>query len=322
MLASPAGEAAVAFTLPFSEDELAEFATQLLQSTNRQSSLFEKGILRTVGGQLFEAIFHGELYACLSRSLDEASRRSAGLRLRLRLSDAPALADLPWEYLYYAAGNRYLTLSTTSPLVHYLELPQPVQPLTISPPVGILGLIAGPSDLPALDGEQEWNNLKGALDTMRNAGQVKLVRLQNPTLVELQRVLRQEEVHVIHFIGHGLFDEASGEGRLALCDANGEAELVSAQQLAQLLHNEPSLRLVVLNACEGSRTSTADPFAGDGADVSATGRARGHRHAICHLRPGGDHLFSRVLRCVGRRLSGGCGVNRGARRYLHPPARR
>lgn len=262
VLASPAGEAAEEFELPFSNDEISEFGMQLLQSSNRQSSLFEKGILRAVGGQLFEAIFHGELYACLSRSLDEASRQHAGLRLRLRLSDAPALANLPWEYLYHAAGNRYLALSTSSPLVHYLELPQPVQPLTITPPVGILGLISGPSDLPQLDGEKEWNNLKGALDKLSGDGQIKLVRLQNPTLFELQRVLRQEELHVIHFVGHALYDEANGEGRVALCDANGAAELVSGQQLAQLLHNEPSLRLVVLNACEGSRTSIVDPFAG------------------------------------------------------------
>ncbi len=262
VLDSPAGQAVGEFRSPLSDEDLAEFVTQLLQSSNRQSRLFEQGLLRAVGAQLFDALFQGELYACLTRSLDAAERQGAGLRIRLRLNDAPALVNLPWEYLHFAAGNRFLSLSVASPLVHYLELPQPVSPLSVTPPVGILGVIAAPVDLPPLDAEQEWGRLETALADLTQQNEAALFRLQNPTLADLQRALRQHTVHVIHFIGHGLYDGANREGKLAFCDANGQAELVGATQLAQLLRNERTLRLVLLNACEGSRTAVDDAFAG------------------------------------------------------------
>jgi hypothetical protein len=34
------------------------------------------------------------------------------------------------------------------------------------------------------------------------------------------------------------------------------------RRIARILHNKPSLRLVVLNSCEGARTSNVDPFSG------------------------------------------------------------
>lgn len=262
VLDSPAGQAAGLFVTPFSEEELADFSAQVLQASNRQSSLFARGMLQTVGDQLFTALFAGEVYACLIRSLDAAERQQAGLRIRLRLTDAPALANLPWEFLHYAAAGRFLTLSTSSPLVYYLELAQPTQPLAVSPPVGILGLTACPTDLPPLDADKEWAILEQALDRLVKAGTILLVRLHNPTLLDLQRALRQHVIHIIHFIGHGLFDEATHTGAVAFCTPDGLAELVSGTGLGQLLHNERTLRLVVLNACEGSRTALADPFAG------------------------------------------------------------
>src|SRR6185437_7322350 len=70
------------------------------------------------------------------------------------------------------------------------------------------------------------------------------------------------EYHVFHFVGHGAFDERLQDGVLMMEDANGRGTAVSAQRLGTLLHDHRSLRLAVLNACEGARTDVADPFAG------------------------------------------------------------
>ncbi len=45
-------------------------------------------------------------------------------------------------------------------------------------------------------------------------------------------------------------------------DEAGRGRPLSGQYLGALLHDEETLRLVVLNACEGARTGTSDPFAG------------------------------------------------------------
>jgi CHAT domain-containing protein len=45
-------------------------------------------------------------------------------------------------------------------------------------------------------------------------------------------------------------------------DEHGRGRAVSGQDLGILLHDHDTLRLVVLNACEGARTGQDDPFSG------------------------------------------------------------
>ena len=47
----------------------------------------------------------------------EEIRNTDLLRIRLRLSDTPELAELPWEFLYDQTRNRFLGLSDRTPLM-------------------------------------------------------------------------------------------------------------------------------------------------------------------------------------------------------------
>ena len=86
-------------------------------------------------------------------------------------------------------------------------------------------------------------------------------RLEDGTLAALPRALRLREYHVLHFIGHGGYDEEAQDGALALEDAAGKTRLVTGRDLSMMIRHR-SLRLVVLNACEGSRVAPDDPFSG------------------------------------------------------------
>ena len=264
VLDSPAGQASNDFVLPFSDLELENFVLRMSRTRRgvRRLGSPELEAARAFGGQLFEAVFAGEVRGCLRSSLDAASGEQHGLRLRVRLSDAPDLVDLPWEYLYSAALNRFFSLSNTTPVIRYLDLPERIPPLAVQPPLRLLAMIAGPRDYPPLDVEQEWGKLHSALQALEEAGLVILERLQPATLGALQRRLRQGACHILHFVGHGAFDEAAQDGVLLLEDEQGRGRAVSAQDLGVLLHDHPSLRLVMLNSCEGARTSRLDPFAG------------------------------------------------------------
>jgi CHAT domain-containing protein len=67
--------------------------------------------------------------------------------------------------------------------------------------------------------------------------------------------------HVLHFIGHGGFDATAEEGTLALAaEEGGGTYRLGAEDLARMLRGYPSLRLVVLNACETGRASALDGF--------------------------------------------------------------
>jgi hypothetical protein len=264
VLSSPAGEATADFAAPFSELELENFVLRVgrrRRGTRRKDSP-EMEAVRSVGKRLYEAVFSGGVRDCWASSLSRAEARNAGLRLRLRISDAPELNNLPWEYLYNAPQNYFLTLSESTPLIRYLDLPQRIRPLTIDAPLEILVMISSPSDHPSLDVEAEWSQLNEALAGLLGRGQARVKRLAEPRLSALQRELRGGRYHVLHFIGHGEFDPGTEDGALVLCDEVGKGQLVTGERLGTILRDHRSMRLVVLNACEGARSSPNDPFAG------------------------------------------------------------
>ncbi len=266
LLYSPAGEAAIEFTSPFSESETAEFrahwsgaqpAALALDATGRRFDA------RAFGTQLYQAAFAGPIDLCLQRSLDETARRQAGLRIRLRLDQSlDGAANLPWELLYAPSLGRFLAQSDLTPIVRYVESPRPVQPLQAHPPLIVLAIIANPQDLPALAVEQEWRSLQDALADLVSTGLVVLERLEPATLPALQTRLRRGVVHLLHFMGHGFFDPQADSGGLIFEDSRSAGVVVKAETLAMLVHDQPSLRLMLLAACQSAQGSVHQPFAG------------------------------------------------------------
>jgi len=261
VLNSPAGQAATEFDTPFSADELREFWSKIDAFTPQKDSALDQ-TLKKFGGRLFETVFAGQVRSCFGACVNEASREGAGLRLRLRLSEAPELAALPWEYFYDPLSNRFLSLSNQTPVVRYLDLPQRIKPLTVQPPLRMLVMVSSPWDLPPLEVEQEWENVKNALAEAERRGLVQLERLETATLPALQKRLREKKFHLFHFIGHGDFDQQMQAGVLYLENEDKKKRAVSGDSLGALLHDEETLRLAALNSCRGSRSAGRDPFSG------------------------------------------------------------
>lgn len=260
ILDSPAGEATVLFNLPFQPEDVENFYAQIGVSRSIESTQMRK--MRLFGQDLFEATFAGNVRDKFRESLAEVSNRREGLRIRLRLADVPELANMPWEFMYDTSLSRFLTLSIDTPLVRYLDVPRDIQPLTISPPLQILVVISGPRDFPVLNVQHEWENLHEALNRLETNGLVKLTRLQNPTLQALQHQLRRGKYHIFHFIGHGVYSQNYQDGQLLFENELKAGDPVSGRDLGMLLHDHRHLRLAVLNACEGARTSMEDQFSG------------------------------------------------------------
>ncbi len=253
------------FQLPFSDMEIENFLLKIgrPRRITRRLETPQTEEAKRFGGRLFESVFSEEVRVCLRKSLELANRQDAGLRVRLHLRGAPALADLPWEYLYDTSLNRFLALSSETPVVRYLELPESVRSLPISPPLRVLVMISSPTDYPRLDVDREWAKISEALADVQGLGLVVAERLEEATLPALQRKLRRGTYHIFHFIGHGGFDEHAQDGVLLLEEGEmGRGRAVTGQDLGVLLRDHRPLRLVILNACEGARASRTDPFAG------------------------------------------------------------
>ncbi len=265
VLNSPAGQATTEISLPFTDEGLENFVLKIgrPRHSSRRSHSPEMEAVKSFGGKLFEAVFQDDVHTCFRGSLDEAVRQGVGLRLRLRLTNAPELADIPWEYLYHNSTlNRFLCLSVETPLVRYLDFSERIRPLVIEPPLRILVMMSSPSDYPQLNVEQEWAKLNDALSHLKRRELVDLYRLDRASLIALQKQLRLDEFHIFHFVGHGDIDKQTQEGVLILENENGLSNPVSGRELGMVLHDGRMLRLAPLNACEGARNARSDPFAG------------------------------------------------------------
>lgn len=267
VLKSPVGEIpSEPVTIPFSDLELENFLLKVgrpRRQAARGINLGEAAAVRAFGAQLFDAVFPDRLRNALASSLVHVDGlEDTGLRVRLRLSGCPELADLPWEYLYDSDIRRHLALSEWTPVVRYLELPGRIRPLAVDPPLRVLVMAASPTDFERLDAPTELDKIHQALDGLQQEGRVQLDRTSVGTLSELRRKLRTSQYHVFHFIGHGRYDSEAQDGLLALEGVNGRAHLVSGADLGAMLHDHKSLRLAVLNSCEGARGGLRDPYSG------------------------------------------------------------
>jgi CHAT domain-containing protein len=257
------GEASGIFCLPFSEIELENFVLKvgLTQHRRRGIGSLEWETARAFGQRLFEAVFTPEVRACFASSRTNVQLGDNVLRIRLTL-DGAELFNYPWEFMYDSSLGRFLTLYEETPLIRYIELPMPMRPLAVTPPLHLLVMISNPNDYPRLDVERERSNLTKALSDLKAQGLVTVDWLDEANLELLSNQLLKQNYHIFHFIGHGVFDKRIQDGLLILKSTSGYGERVSGERLAVLLGNHRTLRLVVLNTCEGARTSTVDPFAG------------------------------------------------------------
>jgi hypothetical protein len=260
------GEGRGQFDLPFEGLDIENFVLRMSRARGtRRVETSEAHRAKHFGRELFAALFQGEVRDVYRSCLAEARRNNRGLRVTLALTTVPELMDVPWEYLYDEPD--FLAVSAWTPVVRYLEIARPRTPLAISPPLRVLGMVSDVVDLPRLDVEGERQRLEAALRGLRAQGRVEVHWTHAATLDALLRKLHHGDFHILHFVGHGGYDEASEDGVLLLEGPDGRSDEITGGRLATILQDHRSLRLVVLNACEGARTSRSDPFAGVAASL-------------------------------------------------------
>jgi hypothetical protein len=264
------GEGHGHFELPFGGLDIENFVLRMSRGRRtRRVETSESERAKWFGRELFAALFQGEVRDVYRSCLADARRQSRGLRVTLALTKVPELMDVPWEYLYDEPD--FLAVSVWTPVVRYLDVARPKAPLPVSPPLRVLGMISDVVDLPRLDVEGERQRLEAALRPLRSQGRVEVHWTQAATLDSLLRKLHHGDFHILHFVGHGGYDEAREDGVLLFQGPDGRSHEITGERLATILQDHRSLRLVVLNACEGARSSQSDPFAGVAASLVQRG---------------------------------------------------
>jgi hypothetical protein len=201
-----------------------------------------------IGKKLYDAVFSGSVGGLLAVA-EARLGWCQGLRIRFR-AGSPEVSEWPFELLHGPLG--FLALGKEMPIVRYMGKASPLKTLFGLRPLRVLVVVASPKPLGVLDVEQEWREIREALEPLVQKKRVEIERLDAPTFADLGARLRSRKFHVLHFIGHGAFNLAGNKGVIFLHGPNDDAAPITGAALALLLGGHPSMRLVVLNTCEGS----------------------------------------------------------------------
>lgn len=263
------------FELRIADDELEGFRAQVRNArgvdrgagadTGREVRDADKmAVIRDFGQRLHSALFTGGIRDRYKALYNESVGKSSGIRLRLELGRVPDLMVLPWELLFDRDAYQFLGLMEKTAVVRSIGLSVPSRPLDMTAPLRILIVAPQPRGTPALMVQEEVQKLQTALAELEADGKVALEPVEPPTLRCLrERLSSRESYHVLHFIGHGEFVADEEQSYLAFEDADdGGIDPVDGELLATILRSHESLRLAVLNSCQGAETSASDPFAG------------------------------------------------------------
>ncbi len=204
--------------------------------------------LKVLGERLWDLLF--------PVSAPLASRQALAKALRSEMTPVvlhlpAALSHLPWELLAdpEQPAGAVGFLARQRPLMRLSEAASPMSPLPF--PLKVLVLISSPPALGAnarVDVESERTAIMQATSDARKAGRLHLLIEDIVTPQRVQQALIRFRPHLVQYIGHGGYDQATG-GVLLWEDDRGEVLPYPAHRLAELLRPR-RLRAVLLHACE------------------------------------------------------------------------
>jgi len=226
------------------------------------------------GQQLFELLINPEIQPVWAKVAGRYPQR----RIRLRIDEtAPELHTIPWELLREQnEGQPPQTIAAmdSTPFSRYIAGQGPIGLPILKRPIKILVAISNPNNLDRyknlvpIDVDKEWQLLQ---EVTQDIPDIEIDQLPQPcTLSDLEERLRQG-YHILHFVGHGLFNRRSQTAALVMADRNNKANLVRTDVLAELLARQlanidieadDKLRLIVLASCQTATRSPFDAFCG------------------------------------------------------------
>lgn len=228
---------------------------------------------KTIGVEIYRTFLPDAVGEAFEYFLNLLYRRKV-TRLTLVISSSiPGILDIPFEMMRKDEETGPILLSYNAfHLVHSIESTLDDFQLTSleppAPPLRILFVAALPVDLPPeqrlLELEHEQERLIESLGELITDKKIMVEFLDITTMDEIEQALQAGDHHVVHFSGHGVHLDLSGQksGVLYLEDEFGNTVKVTGKELSERLRAYSSIRLVILNACE---TAHSDDYGVAGA---------------------------------------------------------
>lgn len=191
-----------------------------------------------------------------SEPLWTAWEKAADAQARLVLDiDPPELRTLPWELLHDQTRRRWLFSDASRPVVRgTIPFAEPLPQLRL--PIRLLVLIGDPDGTEMLGTDEELRAIYSGIRDLHCCWQVHV--LFGASMSSLRDQFETISPHVLHFIGHGMLDDA-GEPALEVAESGQDPWPLTAGFIVNALNGAPPPRLVVLNACRTSGAPDSAP---------------------------------------------------------------
>jgi hypothetical protein len=222
--------------------------------TNREEgSLPEDDDMIAFGEQLFNTLFQDDV----RRLYDEARTRQGRKLDFIFTSMIPWIAEKPWEFAYDPGRKCFLATEEMRLSRNVLTSIPADQINPRSGPLRILVASAQPVGYGRLSIEQEEKVIRSGFEPLIAAGLVTVTSLARATPTKLHGYLSRNQFDVVHFIGHGTYDESRGEGRIVFVNEQGQEHSLGERGVREIFCNR-NLSLVFLNACETGAAGRAE----------------------------------------------------------------
>jgi hypothetical protein len=206
------------------------------------------------GKQLFETLLQGDV----RRLYDEARTRQRRRRLDFVLTSMiPWISEKPWEFAF-DTGRRTFLATEEMHFVRNVLTNVPADPILRSGgALRILVVAAQPVGFGRLSIDQEVEVIRRGFTPLIDAQLVTVDVFARVRPDQLHDLLKTGSYQVVHFIGHGVFNETRREGCLVFENERGGEVLLGERQVREIFCKR-GLSLVFLNACESGRGGRAD----------------------------------------------------------------
>jgi CHAT domain-containing protein len=233
--------AASEFRYPFDASILTTIEDSVGKNIHRNAAL-----IRRFGNDLFDAVFKRAVLTCYQLL------RRAPLRIKLDLErNDVELLRIPWEFMF--DGEHFLSARPGMSMTRVVKGIRRRKKKNITGRLKMLTVISSPLDLPEYYHprvEAERQIIRQALPRTYAPDRMEMDFLEKASIVNIEKRLREEDCHVLHFTGHGIYSQKNRRCYLLLEDDLGTAERVDLDAFSVLLSRHSSLRLVMLSCCQ------------------------------------------------------------------------
>lgn len=223
--------------------------------TNREKGTLPEGDDMTqFGSLLFDTLIQGDVL----RLYDEARAKQQSRKLDVIVTSMiPWVAEKPWEFAFDTKRKSYLATED----VHMVRNVVTAIPAYITPPqlgpLRILVAAAQPVGMGQLSIDQEVEVIRRGFEALIEAGLITVDVLPRATPGRLHGKLSTGNYTVVHFVGHGTFDENLQQGALSFEDEEGSALQMGERSVREIFCKR-GVNLVFLNACQSGSGGLKD----------------------------------------------------------------